>query len=159
MRFSSSLATLAIAILLVYGAAELHAAGSSSRSKPAPSSNDYSRAMTLIEAGDYQNALPLLERVVRREPSNADVWNYIGFSHRKLGKFEPALAAYNKSLTLDAQHKGALEYLGELYVQTGQLDRARELLMRLDDACGFFGCKEYDDLKAVIDSHKPKVGS
>ncbi len=52
---------------------------------------------------------------------------------------------------IDPDHKGANEYLGELYVQTGQMALAREHLEKLDDLCTF-GCEEYDDLKAVVEA-------
>ena len=34
--------------------------------------------------------------MVARDESNADAWNLIGFSHRKLGRYGPALEAYAK---------------------------------------------------------------
>ena len=38
------------------------------------------------------------------------------------------------ALDFDPQHKGALEYLGELYVETGQVDKAKENVAALLDA-------------------------
>ncbi len=51
------------------------------------------------------------------------------------------------------RHRGANEYLGELYLQTGDLAKAKERLEKLDDIC-FFGCGEYNDLKAAIEAYK-----
>jgi tetratricopeptide (TPR) repeat protein len=87
--------------------------------------------------------------VVAAKPSNADAWNYLGFSNRKLKKFDLALSAYQKALAIDPNHRGANEYLGELYLQTDNLEKARERLKKLDDIC-YFGCDEFDDLKAAI---------
>lgn len=56
---------------------------------------------------------------------------------------------YGRALALNANHRGALEYLGELYLQTGRPDKAREMLKRLSSAC-VFGCKEHDQLKKAI---------
>ena len=86
---------------------------------------------------------------------NADAWDYIGLSQRKLKKFDQALGAYRKALAIDPGHRGANEYLGELFLQTGDLAKAEERLKKLDDICTF-GCEEYDDLKAAIKAYKSK---
>ena len=57
---------------------------------------------------------------------------------------------YNRALELDPKHKGAMEYLGELYVETGRMDEANQMLSRLDNAC-FLSCSEYKQLKSVIE--------
>jgi hypothetical protein len=47
-------------------------------------------------------------------------------------------------------HKGALEYQGELFVELGQLDKAKENLAKLNHLC-WFGCEEASDLKEAIE--------
>lgn len=131
----------------------LAAGSSSSSTRSSAQPSIYDQGVQAVEAGEYQRALELLEQVVGAEPENADAWNYIGFSSRKLNRFEQALAAYQKALNIDPEHRGANEYLGELYLQMGDLDRARERLRVLDKACTF-GCEEYDDLKKAIDRHQ-----
>jgi hypothetical protein len=56
---------------------------------------------------------------------------------------------YRKALDADPTHRGALEYQGELYVEMGQVDKARENLATLDRLC-WFGCEEERDLKEAI---------
>jgi len=46
----------------------------------------------------------------------------MGFSLRQTGDYPTALTFYKKALDFDADHKGAHEYLGELYVETGNVD-------------------------------------
>jgi len=48
-------------------------------------------------------------------------------------------------------HRGANEYLGELFLELGRIDRAKERLAVLDRACPF-GCAEYEDLRRRIES-------
>ena len=97
--------------------------------------------------------IDLLQKVVAVTPDNADAWNFIGFSHRNLKNLDRALPAYNKALAINPKHRGANEYLGELYLQIGDLAKAEERLEKLDDIC-FFGCEEYRDLKAAIEAYK-----
>ena len=121
------------------------AAGSSSSSKP----KELEAAEKAIKAGNYNRAIELLQKVVADDSENADAWNYLGFSQRKLKKFDQALGAYQEALAIEPEHLGANEYLGELYLQTDNLAKAKERLKKLDDVCTF-GCGEYDDLKQAI---------
>ena len=62
-----------------------------------------------------------------------------------------------KALDFDPEHKGALEYLGELYVQTGELAKAREHVVLLTKLCPQ-GCEELEDLqKALAQAGTPKT--
>jgi Flp pilus assembly protein TadD len=110
----------------------------------------YEMAKKAIGTQDYGQALPILEQIVAADPADADAWNYLGFSLRKLGRMDQAQTAYKKALAANPDHLGANEYLGELYVETGRMDLAKERLKRLDKLC-FFGCDEYDDLKEMIE--------
>lgn len=60
---------------------------------------------------------------------------------------------YQAALKIDPNHRGALEYYGELKLMNSDLLGAEALLARLDKAC-FFGCEEYSDLKASIQKYK-----
>jgi tetratricopeptide (TPR) repeat protein len=93
--------------------------------------------------------------VIRDKPGHADALNYLGYSHRKLGEFKQSLAYYTKALEIDPGHRRANEYLGELYLQMGQLSSAEKQLARLDDLC-FWGCKELDDLKSAIKQYRAR---
>jgi predicted Zn-dependent protease len=148
-------AFLALAAVVGLAGGGAQAVGSSSSPSQAKSS-EYQQARKLIDAGDYAAALPLLRQGVAREPKNA--YNELGFTQRKLGDRAGALAQYQKALALEPQHLGANEYLGELYLEMGDLARARERLRALDRAC-FFGCEEYDELEAAIADYEARAGS
>jgi hypothetical protein len=49
---------------------------------------------------------------------------------------------------VNPDHIGALEYQGELFVMTGQLDRAKANLDRLNNLCG--NCEEAEDLAKAL---------
>lgn len=108
-----------------------------------------------IEAGEYRAALDQLEALEAERSDDADVYNLLGYSHRKLEQYERAERYYKRALSIDPEHRGANEYLGELYLQTGRPELARERLQVLDDAC-FFGCEEYDELEAAIREYERK---
>lgn len=116
---------------------------------------DYMEAADLAQKGQFEQAIPLLEKIVAKNPESADAYNYLGYSHRKLGQFDLALVNYQTALKLQPQHRGANEYLGELYLEMGDLTKAEERLAVLDNAC-FFGCEEYSELKEAIEDYKTR---
>ena len=97
----------------------------------------------------YLKALAKLVKAYAEDKKNADVLNYLGFALRKTGDFEKAEKFYLKGLKLDAGHLGINEYLGELYVQTGRIELARERLQILKGC----NCEEYDELKELIEKN------
>lgn len=157
MRRILRLATpLALALALAGGQALAMGGGSSESAKPADP--DYAAASQLVEDGKYAEAIPLLERVVAKDAKNADALNYLGYSNRQLGNNDAALTHYQAALALEPSHRGANEYLGELYLMLGDVAKAEERLEVLDGAC-FFGCEEYTELKNAITAYKAKAGS
>ena len=113
---------------------------------------------TLIDADDYEMAISELEMALGKSPDDADLLNLLAYSQRKLMRFDEALVNYQKALKIEPEHRGANEYLGELYLQLGQLDDALERLQVLDDAC-FFGCGEFDELEEEIGIYRSKNSS
>jgi tetratricopeptide (TPR) repeat protein len=109
---------------------------------------DLTSARAKIKARDFKGALEELIPMLQ-STQHADVHNLIGFSLRKTGDYAQALTFYRKALELDPEHKGALEYLGELYVETGQLDKAHEHVALLRKLCPA-GCEELADLERAI---------
>ena len=97
----------------------------------------------------YLKALSKLEKAYDKDKKNADILNYLGFALRKTGDFEKAEIFYLKGLELDAGHLGINEYLGELYVQTGRIELAKERLQVLKGC----NCEEYDELKELIEKN------
>ncbi len=98
----------------------------------------------------YQKAFNRLTKINKKDPSNPDVLNYLGFTSRKLGDFENAEMYYLKGLKISPKHNGINEYLGELYLSTNRPEKAKERLLALKDC----DCEEFDELKALIDGTK-----
>jgi predicted Zn-dependent protease len=112
---------------------------------------DLDTAQHLVDARQYEEALPLLFQLDEESPNNPDVLNLIGFSLRKTGQMDNALDYYQRALALDPEHLGANEYLGELYLEMKQPAKAKERLAVLRRACG--DCEEFEDLQTKIDRY------
>ncbi len=116
-------------------------------------STEMRKATVLVKRGSFADALLLLQSEVAADPENADAWNLIGFSSRNLGDYTASEAAYDKALSINPKHKGALEYKGELYLTLGNLPGAEALLERLRKSCSF-NCSEVKALKNAIAAYK-----
>jgi cytochrome c-type biogenesis protein CcmH/NrfG len=109
---------------------------------------DLSSVRAKIKAKDYAAALTEL-RDIAEDTQQADVYNLLGFTLRKTGDFKTSLTYYTKALELQPDHKAAREYLGELYVETGNMEKAKEQLAVLAKLCPA-GCEEREDLQKAI---------
>ena len=98
----------------------------------------------------YEKALNLLVASNKEKPNKADTLNYLGFTTRKLGDFAGGEKYYLQGLSIEPNHNGINEYLGELYVVTNRIDFAKERL----DVLKSCNCEEYEELKAIIDGGK-----
>lgn len=133
------------------GSDEVKSAGSTSSATEMVASQ-LADARIAIKAEDWAKSIRLLQRIVADGNANADVYNLLGYSLRKSGDMANALDNYLVALKLNPRHKGAHEYLGELYVETGNIPKANEHLQILAKLCGNTTCEEYEDLKKAIDA-------
>lgn len=109
---------------------------------------DLTSVRAKIDAKDYAGALAEL-RDLAEDNQQADVYNLMGFTLRKTGDYLTSLTYYTKALELQPNHKAAREYLGELYVETGDMAKAEEQVAVLKQLCPG-GCEELEDLQGAI---------
>lgn len=147
--------SILFALLLALTGAAVRAADTAPSSPPPPAELQQARA--LIEKKDWAGAAELLTGFTRAHGDNADGFNLLGYSYRHLKRYDESLAAYDKALAINPKHRGAHEYIGEAYIQLGQLDKAKEHLDALDKLC-FFSCEEYRDLKKAYEAARQSPG-
>ena len=140
-RFPLILGGLAVCLCLALPAAAVDTLSS----KDAP---DLTAVREKIKAKDWPSAATELRRIATTN-QHADVYNLLAFSLRNMGQYAEARTLYFKALDFEPEHKGAHEYLGELYIKTGEMDKARAMLVKLEKICAS-GCEELDDLRSAI---------
>ncbi len=118
------------------------------------------QARAALGKEDWAGAQKILREAVARSPQEADTHNLYAYSIRKGAS--PAMDLvyrhYNEALRLNPKHRGAHEYIGEAYLMSGNLAKAKEHLAQLDRICTF-GCEEYTKLKkevAAFEQHQAK---
>lgn len=114
---------------------------------------DYRDATRMIKSEDFRAAIPLLLRLDKSYPQNAEVLNLLGFTHRKLKDYTAAKRFYDASLAVDAYYRPALEYQGMWFIEMGDLPSARANLAKLKTLCA--PCEETKDLEEALAAVKP----
>jgi tetratricopeptide (TPR) repeat protein len=84
------------------------------------------------EAHDaYASANAKFREAVGLDATLPEAWNYLGYTNRKLGNYDEALAAYAKALELKPGYADALEYRGEAYLGLSRIPDAQQAYLDL----------------------------
>jgi tetratricopeptide (TPR) repeat protein len=110
---------------------------------------NYRAARELILAGDYKGGIAAMHALGHDE--HPDVANYIGYANRKLGNYEQSKIWYEAALKADPNHTRTWSYYGMWHMEQGNRLKAEDYLAKVNALCGNTNCKEYTELKAVID--------
>jgi tetratricopeptide (TPR) repeat protein len=124
-----------------------------------PGDADYAAGLEAFERSDWQGVIDNMSKVAARRPWDENAHNLIGYAYRKRGDYRRALEHYLQALDLNPHHRGALEYLGEAYVEMGCPGRAHAMLDRLETECKRLlaaaddwqaNCREWRQLQTAI---------
>ena len=105
----------------------------------------------LIRLEKFAEAHQSLKYISVPTPSKqADKLNLLGFTARKSGDLSSAAKYYSEALEINPRHVQALEYQGELYLQLGEIEKAKQNLERIKQIC-WLVCKEKKMLEKAIE--------
>lgn len=79
------------------------------------------------QAGEYDQARPLLEAVLALHDDYADVHNMLGVVHAEAGRAEQARVSFERALAINPHYTEAALNLSVCYNELGDYDRAREI--------------------------------
>ncbi len=65
------------------------------------------KGQSLLEDGEFTNALSFFEQALLLNQDDPDLWNSKGIVLRSLGRYEEAMECFNKSLEIDPRDKYA----------------------------------------------------
>jgi tetratricopeptide (TPR) repeat protein len=110
----------------------------------------YAAGRSLAEQGRYGEAISILS--LAADKTDPRILNYLGYSHRKAGRVLVGLGYYQEALRQNPDYTLVREYMGEAYLQQGNVDAAKEQLAEIEKRCGK-GCREYALLAEQIDDY------
>ena len=109
----------------------------------------YRAAHTMIyQDNDFTGGIAKLRAL--GQDDHPDVANLIGFSSRKLGRYDDAKLWYERALAANPGHTLTWSYYGMWHAEQGNLLKARDHLTKVASICGT-ECREYVMLKEVIE--------
>jgi Tfp pilus assembly protein PilF len=79
----------------------------------------------------FGKALKKFREATDYDPKYFEAWNMVGFCSRKSGDLKGSFEAYHKCLEIEPEYAQAHEYLGEAYLMTGDVAKAKEQLLWL----------------------------
>jgi tetratricopeptide (TPR) repeat protein len=109
----------------------------------------YHKAYALVQAGEYEAAFAAFRALGHDE--HPDVANYLGYTARKLGRYDESKVWYERALAADPNHVRTWQYYGMWHVEQGNLLKAQDFLENIHLICGSTTCREYLDLKGAIE--------
>jgi len=108
----------------------------------------------------YSLALGKFQRAVRLAPKMHEAWNYVGYSHRRLGDYDAALEAYEQALALRPGYPEAIEYRAEAYLALKRFKDAEQAYLDLFGTDRAIAAKLLDAMKTWITAqHSAPAGA
>lgn len=156
---------IALVALVVWSAGTpALAVTSGGKSEQPPPSDAFASGKAAFEQEDWQGVIDHMTRAIEERPWHDDAHNLLGFAYRKLGDYDRALEAYDRALELNPHHRGALEYLGEAYLELDRPELAKGMLDRLAAECQRIAvgasdrgwqsdCAEWQDLHEAYEAY------
>ena len=84
------------------------------------------QAKELEGAGNYDQAVTLLQQATQVDPNQDLVWAYLGDAQRGAKKYTDAIESYQKALALKPTNGPYMGQLADAYAKAGQTDKAIE---------------------------------
>lgn len=81
-------------------------------------------ASYLVNRGEPEKALPLLEQVTKERPDWYDAWFWSGLAYRELEMIDSGIRAFEKAVSLDTDSPYVLHELAALLARKGELEAA-----------------------------------
>jgi tetratricopeptide (TPR) repeat protein len=113
------------------------------------------KEQALREAHDhYASSLTKFMQAAKLDPNMHEAWNYVGYTNRKLGNYDVALAAYERALALHPGYPEALEYRGEAFLALNRISDAQQAYLDLFAGNRGLADKLLTAMKSWIDSQR-----
>lgn len=106
----------------------------------------YRDAMELRSQDKPESVIEHAQQLIKEQPNNTAPYFMLGDAYFELGKFDDALASFNKALAKSPCDPYALNYRGTTYAQLGQFDKAIADYSRVIEIRKKTSSKQWDEI-------------
>ena len=99
-----------------------HSAKEGSGYNIAISNPDLTKVNKMLNNDNYNEAIKLLKKEIKKHKLNPDLFNLLGYAYRKNKRYKLAIKNYKKALIIDPNHKRTHNYLGITYLKVGSIE-------------------------------------
>lgn len=110
---------------------------------------DYNAGLKAQKNKDYETAMTFYQKALDEKPDYSNAWNGLGFCNRMIAKSYLAKSgdAYGQAIKYSPDSPYALEYQGEYFLMVGQIKKAYQNFLKLQQ----LSPKEAKNLKEKLD--------
>jgi Flp pilus assembly protein TadD len=83
----------------------------------------YQLGNQMLDAGEYEKAIPTFREVIRLKPDSAEAWNELGIAYDRLHQYDKSIAAFEEAIRLKPDYAIAWYDLGSSYEGLHQYDK------------------------------------
>ena len=98
----------------------------------------------------FKHALEASEQAVALDDRYHEAWNLVGYTARKTGDYDKSFKAYERCLDIKPDYAPAREYLGEAWLDKGDVKKAHDQLLWLERLAA---AEELKTLKTRYDAY------
>ncbi len=113
-----------MAILLLLSGCSGTTTRNGKTAEPAKLPRGYDNALVLMQGGDYQTAIPVLQAFIENHQQLAGPYINLGICYQKTGRIDAAVAALIKATELNPDNTVAYQQLGITYREQGNFEAA-----------------------------------
>ena len=94
----------------------------------------------------YNDSIKFFLADMKLNPDEPEIFYYLGYAYRNVGDDIMAEIYYEQGLEINPKHIDINKNLGQLYVETNKINKAKKRLTALENC----NCIEFDVLKSLI---------
>lgn len=91
------------------------------------------KALTHLKKQRYKDALPLLQKIIKKDKCDTGSINNLAVVYSKLNKWDQAIKIFSQLLKLDANYPGARMHLANAFLQSEKTQEAKQQLLKIRD--------------------------
>jgi tetratricopeptide (TPR) repeat protein len=107
---------------------------------------------------NYTEARRHFQDAAKLDAEMPSAWNMVGYTERKLGNYDAALAAYERALTLRPNYPEAIEYRGEAYLGLNRIAEAKQAYLDLFASNRALSDRYLDAMKQWVNARRKEPG-